>query len=124
MLKSFEDYLSKIILPALKSLEAWGTMTVAKPVSTGEEEEEATNVKPPKSAQVEEFLEQVEKFIQNLLSAVNNMEGQVTLAENGIGHVVDTFASPADYQAAGKCVNLELHVKKYSFFLSNNKAVH
>ena len=51
---------------------------------------------------VEEFLEQLESFISNLTSATQNMEGQVTLAENGIGHVMDGITSPSDYQAVGK----------------------
>lgn len=97
VLNSMEKYLSKIILPALKSLEAWGT------ISMPSSEENAEKKTAP---QVDEFLEHLENFISNLLSAVDNMEGQVTLAENGIGNVVDTFASPQDYQAAGinKCL--------------------
>lgn len=91
VLNSMEKYLSKIILPALKSLEAWGT------ISMPSSEENAEKKTAP---QVDEFLEHLENFISNLLSAVDNMEGQVTLAENGIGDVVDSFASPQDYQAA------------------------
>ncbi|XP_034335195.2 dynein axonemal heavy chain 5 isoform X1 [Magallana gigas] len=92
VLNSMEKYLSKIILPALKSLEAWGTISM--PSSSEENAEKKT------APQVDEFLEHLENFISNLLSAVDNMEGQVTLAENGIGDVVDSFASPQDYQAA------------------------
>lgn len=54
------------------------------------------------SAQVEDFLEQVEKFINNLMSARTNMEGQVELAENGVGPIIDTVKTPADYQDAGE----------------------
>ncbi|KAJ8315371.1 LOW QUALITY PROTEIN: hypothetical protein KUTeg_007521 [Tegillarca granosa] len=85
VLKSFEGFLSKIILPAMKSLEQWGTL------STGEN---------GNNAQVDDFLEHLESFINNLLSAVDNMEGQVTLAENGIGSMVDGISSPTEYQAA------------------------
>lgn len=103
VLNSMEKYLSKIILPALKSLEAWGT------ISMPSSEENAEKKTAP---QVDEFLEHLENFISNLLSAVDNMEGQVTLAENGIGDVVDSFASPQDYQAAGrnKCLIDELNL--------------
>ena len=54
------------------------------------------------SSQVEDFLEQVEKFINNLMSARTNMEGQVELAENGVGPIIDTVKTPADYQDAGE----------------------
>lgn len=104
VLNSMEKYLSKIILPALKSLEAWGTISM--PSASEENAEKKT------APQVDEFLEHLENFISNLLSAVDNMEGQVTLAENGIGDVVDSFASPQDYQAAGmnKCLIDELNL--------------
>ena len=58
------------------------------------------------NAQVEDFLEQLEKFINNLMAALSNMEGQITLEENGVGHIIDTMESPADYQAVGTCLNL------------------
>lgn len=48
-----------------------------------------------------DFLEQLEKFISNLLAARKNMEGQVSLEENGIGAIVDDMTGPADYQVAG-----------------------
>lgn len=54
-----------------------------------------------KNPQIDEFLEHLEMFITNLLSAVDNMEGQVTLAENGIGPQIDGLSSPTDFQAAG-----------------------
>ena len=53
--------------------------------------------------QVDDFLEQLEKFINNLMAALSNMEGQITLEENGVGHIIDTMESPADYQAVGRC---------------------
>lgn len=54
------------------------------------------------NAQIEDFLEQLEKFINNLMSAVSNMEGQITLEENGIGPIIDNIETPADYQSVGK----------------------
>lgn len=57
------------------------------------------------NAQIEDFLEQLEKFINNLTTALSNMEGQITLEENGIGPIIDNIETPADYQAIGtlKC---------------------
>lgn len=54
--------------------------------------------------QIEDFLEQLEKFIQNLMAALSNMEGQITLEENGVGHIIDAVETPADYQAVGKLI--------------------
>ena len=54
-----------------------------------------------KNPQIDEFLEHLEMFITNLLSAVDNMEGQITLAENGCGPQIDGLSSPTDFQAAG-----------------------
>ncbi|XP_046353935.2 dynein axonemal heavy chain 5-like isoform X1 [Haliotis rufescens] len=85
VLSGFEKHMSKVILPALKSLEQWGTLT---------------NGSNGNNAQVEDFLENMEKFISSLISALNNMEGQVALEENGTGHIIDSMESPADYQTA------------------------
>ena len=52
--------------------------------------------------QVDDFLEQLEKFIANLMAALSNMEGQITLEENGVGHIIDSMETPADYQSVGK----------------------
>ena len=52
--------------------------------------------------QIEDFLEQLEKFISNLMTALSNMEGQITLEENGIGTIIDNIESPADYQGIGE----------------------
>lgn len=49
-----------------------------------------------------DFLEVMEKFVNNLNGAVTNMKGQVTLAENGTTPQLDTMKTPADYQVAGK----------------------
>ncbi|XP_076466904.1 dynein axonemal heavy chain 5-like [Babylonia areolata] len=107
VLSGMEKHLSKIVLPALKSLEQWGTLTKEK-VQTADEEGEGTNGKRGLSTQVEDFLEQVEKFINNLMSARSNMEGQVELAENGVGPIIDTVKTPADYQdAASNTESLE-----------------
>ncbi|KAL5009929.1 hypothetical protein ScPMuIL_012234 [Solemya velum] len=81
VLDGCEKYLSKVVLPALKSLEQWGT------------ESNGGNTQG-------DFLEQLEKFISNLLAARKNMEGQVSLEENGIGAIVDEMTGPADYQVA------------------------
>ena len=84
VLKGFEGYLSKIVLPSLKSLEQWGNVSLEN----------------DKNPQIDEFLEHLEMFITNLLSAVDNMEGQITLAENGCGPQIDGLSSPTDFQAA------------------------
>ncbi|XP_070190341.1 dynein axonemal heavy chain 5-like isoform X2 [Littorina saxatilis] len=108
VLSGMEKHLSRIVLPALKSLEQWGTLTVERPQATEEEEEGARNGRRSLSAQVEDFLEQVEKFVNNLMTARTNMEGQVALAENGVGPIIDTVKTPADYQdAASNTESLE-----------------
>lgn len=56
------------------------------------------------NAQIEDFLEQLEKFINNLLAALSNMEGQITLEENGIGFIIDGIETPADYQSVGELI--------------------
>lgn len=47
-------------------------------------------------------MEQLEKFVNSLMSARSNMEGRVELAENGVGPIIDTIKTPADYQDAGE----------------------
>ncbi|KAK3724620.1 hypothetical protein RRG08_041104 [Elysia crispata] len=82
ILAGFEKTLSKIFLPSLKSLEQWGTLSREN----------------GSSSQVDDFLEHLEKFVTSLMSALNNMEGQVTLQENGHGTIIDNIKTPADYQ--------------------------
>ena len=54
---------------------------------------------------MEDFLEHLEKFTSSLMSAIENMEGQITLAENGVGSAIDSMEGPTDFQAAGQiCV--------------------
>ncbi|KAK3576985.1 hypothetical protein CHS0354_005992 [Potamilus streckersoni] len=83
VLFGFEKHFQNIVLPSLKGLEQWGSMAV----------ENGHN------AQVEDFIEAMEKFIASLNSARDNMEGQVKLEENGVGFIIDMVDSPADYQA-------------------------
>jgi len=83
ILSGFEKHLSKIVLPALKSLEQWGTLS-RENGSAGQ--------------QVEDFLENLEKFVNSLMSALKNMEGQVHLQENGHSLIIDKIKTPADYQ--------------------------
>ncbi|XP_021362874.1 dynein heavy chain 5, axonemal-like isoform X1 [Mizuhopecten yessoensis] len=122
VLSGFEGYLSKIILPALKSLEQWGSSMVKPgPVVVDEENTGPPPPAPANSATAEEFLEQLEKFVQNLMSAVRNMEGQVTLAENGVGHVIETIDSPNDYQ--GIASNTEYLEKFEGLLLTWSKQI-
>lgn len=80
------------------------TKEISRP--SGEAGEEAAPVSESSrgklSTQVEDFLEQLQKFVTNLKSARSNMEGQVELAENGVGPIIDTVKTPADYQDAGE----------------------
>ncbi|XP_053396215.1 dynein axonemal heavy chain 5-like isoform X3 [Mercenaria mercenaria] len=92
ILAGLEKHLSSIVLPSLRSLEQWGD------IDNGN----------GNNAQIEDFLEQLEKFINNLMSALSNMEGQITLEENGIGPIIDNIETPADYQSvAGNTEYLE-----------------
>ncbi|XP_052807224.1 dynein axonemal heavy chain 5-like isoform X2 [Mya arenaria] len=92
ILKGLEGHLSNVVLPALRSLEQWGDMENGK----------------GNNAQIEDFLEQLEKFITNLMAALSNMEGQIKLEENGISTIIDGIESPADYQSvAGNTEYLE-----------------
>ena len=84
--------------------QQWGTLTMERAQPAEEPGEEGAVARRGISAQVEDFLEQVEKFINNLMTARNNMEGQVALAENGVGPIIDTVKTPADYQDAGEGV--------------------
>ena len=53
-------------------------------------------------ARVTDFLEQLEKFIDNLGSARDNMQGHITLADTEYGYLLDDMSTPTDYQSAGK----------------------
>ena len=84
------------------------------------------------NAQIEDFLEQLEKFVNNLMAALSNMEGQITLEENGIGAIIDGIETPADYQAVGKCLKhrvgfhktcLELSLVRTFSYLKNNISI-
>ncbi|KAI8792083.1 dynein heavy chain 5, axonemal [Biomphalaria glabrata] len=92
ILAGFEKHLSKIILPSLKSLETWGTLSKENGTLT----------------QVEDFLEYLEKFVTSLMSALKNMEGQIILQENGQSSIIDHIKTPSDYQdAASNTEHLE-----------------
>nr|XP_006825999.1 PREDICTED: dynein heavy chain 5, axonemal [Saccoglossus kowalevskii] len=81
ILQGFEKYLSRIIVPSLKSQETWGSIT--------------------NNSQIADFLEQLDKFVVSLCGARNNMDGRVHLAEHDyIESMLDTLRSPSDYQAA------------------------
>ncbi len=51
-----------------------------------------------------DFLEQVDKFVKNLVGARSNMEGHITLTDTEYGSMLDVMRSPADYQSAGKSI--------------------
>lgn len=84
MLHGFGEHMSKIILHSLKSLESWGFL------SNGNGH----------CAKVQEFIEQLERFSGSLNNAVNILEGQLVLLENGYGHMTDELTCPQDYQIA------------------------
>ena len=65
---------------------------------------------------MDDFLEQLEKFINNLMAAMSNMDGQITLEENGVGHIIDAMESPADYQAVGRCTMM---IPRVSYFVAH-----
>ena len=51
---------------------------------------------------IQEFLESLEKFVNILSGAKNNMEGRVTLDDHSNGELLDGLKSPSDYLSAGR----------------------
>ena len=51
---------------------------------------------------IQEFLESLEKFVNILAGAKNNMDGRVTLSDHGLGQLLDELNSPSDYLSAGR----------------------
>lgn len=50
---------------------------------------------------IQEFLENLEKFVNILSGAKNNMDGRVKLSEHGLKELLDSLNTPTDYLAAG-----------------------
>ena len=50
---------------------------------------------------IQEFLENLEKFVNILSGAKNNMDGRVKLGEHGLNELLDSLNTPTDYLTAG-----------------------
>ena len=50
---------------------------------------------------IQEFLENLEKFVNILSGAKNNMDGRVKLGEHGLKDLLDSLNTPTDYLTAG-----------------------
>ena len=50
---------------------------------------------------IQEFLENLEKFVSILSCAKNNMDGRVKLGEHGLQELLDSLNTPTDYLTAG-----------------------
>ena len=50
---------------------------------------------------IQEFLENLEKFVNILSGAKNNMDGRVKLSEHGLKELLDSLNTPTDYLTAG-----------------------
>ncbi|XP_039610084.1 dynein heavy chain 5, axonemal-like [Polypterus senegalus] len=83
LLHSLEEFLSHIMVPALKSQENWGA------VKEG-----------PKNMQIQEFFSSVEKFTGSLASARENIEEKFQLQTYDTGYNLETLQNPSDYMAA------------------------
>ncbi|XP_067868157.1 dynein axonemal heavy chain 5 isoform X2 [Heterodontus francisci] len=83
LLQGLEKLLANIMVPALRSQENWGSIKDGR-----------------KNAQIQEFLESLDKFVGNLTSARENMECQVILEEVATGYNLDDLHSPSDYLIA------------------------
>ncbi|XP_023932721.1 dynein heavy chain 5, axonemal [Lingula anatina] len=82
VLSGFEGIMAKVLVPAIKSLDSWGSLNDSS------------------NAQVAEFLELLEKFVNSLSGARESMDGQVHLSEEGVGYQLDEMKTAADFQAA------------------------
>jgi hypothetical protein len=51
---------------------------------------------------IQEFLENLEKFVNILSGAKNNMDGRVKLGEHGLKELLDGLNTPTDYLTAGE----------------------
>ncbi|XP_072364820.1 dynein axonemal heavy chain 5 [Scyliorhinus torazame] len=80
LLQGLEKLLANIMVPALRSQENWGSIKDGL-----------------KNAQIQEFLESLDKFVGNLSSARKNMERQVILQEAATGCNLDDLHGPSDY---------------------------
>ena len=53
------------------------------------------------NARVSDFLESLEKFVNSLVGARDNMEGHITLENSDHEHLIDGLKTAGDYQATG-----------------------
>ncbi|GCC35016.1 hypothetical protein chiPu_0013494 [Chiloscyllium punctatum] len=104
LLQGLERLLASIMVPALRSQENWGSIKDGL-----------------KSAQIQEFLESLDKFIGNLSSARKNMERQVILEEVTTGYNFDNLHGPADYLNAAS--NTELMEQLEGVLMSWTKQI-
>ncbi|XP_077977872.1 dynein axonemal heavy chain 5-like isoform X2 [Glandiceps talaboti] len=80
ILQGCERFLSKVIVQAIKAQDTWGNIN---------------------SAQIGDFLEQLDKFVTSLSGARTNMDGRVQLSEHdNMESMLDNIRSPSDYQSA------------------------
>ncbi|ELU05307.1 hypothetical protein CAPTEDRAFT_162628 [Capitella teleta] len=91
LLQSFENMMKKVMVPALRSQESWGSFLDSN------------------QSRVEDFMESLDSFIKSLIGARENMEGHVTLADSDVGVIVDGLNTASDYQSAAN--NSEIHEK-------------
>nr|XP_015210363.1 PREDICTED: dynein heavy chain 5, axonemal-like [Lepisosteus oculatus] len=83
ILYSLEKLFAQIMLPALKSQENWGAV------------KDGLN-----SAQVQEFLSSVEKFVSSLSSARQSVEGKFQLQTEDVEYNLDGLQGPLDFSNA------------------------
>ncbi|XP_028415244.1 dynein heavy chain 5, axonemal-like [Dendronephthya gigantea] len=83
LLEGFEKLLGKIMVPALRNQKQWGQMS-------------------NQQSSIQEFLENLEKFVNILSGAKNNMDGRVKLGEHDLKELLDGLNTPTDYLTAAK----------------------
>ncbi|XP_072018853.1 LOW QUALITY PROTEIN: dynein axonemal heavy chain 5-like [Amphiura filiformis] len=81
ILDGFQKLLSLVMVPALKSQETWGEIK--------------------DNSQVDDFLEQLERFVSSLTTAQSQMVSKVQLCEHEqLESLLDSLKTPSDFQAA------------------------
>ena len=82
LLDSIGNMLEKVLLPALSSLEDWGSL------------------KTRNNPQVQDYVETLEQFVTNVSSLKNNMSSQIKLVNSDLDDQLTQMNSVSDYQNA------------------------
>ncbi len=84
LLDSVENMLKKVLLPALANLEDWGSL------------------KNRNNPQVQDYVETLDNFVNNISGLKNNISNQVKLASSDLDSQLNTLTSVSDFQHAAQ----------------------